>query len=333
MFIIFMMLACESEEHLLYQEEVTSINSEKSYELLYFANEEELEGELKKVLKMKEEELIEWERKHNFKSFGIKADSIYNSFNITAETTLEDLQNFVENNKQYVQIIEDRNGEKIFETQLYNQARKYLINEDYIYQVGDEIYKLLKDGAVCVKESDIDFVKNNKNSIIDFNNEDVLTIIPNVLKSSLVNEPYNCGIDAWDDGECRKEKVELSISGYSTPSSYVNGQFTMLTHRAEYTARSYQKIVFWFLAKRNWVGDIHVDFRYTDESYEWTGQIKYDHYLSSYFNCNTVSDFEQMKVSYVPGYSYESRFHAIDAWAKQNECSDFAWITCNDDAV
>lgn len=143
------------------KEAIDSVVKEKCNEILYFESEQEFIAELEIIQNKSKEELIEWERENGFISIELEAEKIYSNIDPNEFETIDQLKEFVNRNNEYLQLIEEENGEYTLETKYYNILYKYFLNQDRIFQVGDKMYKAYSECLISVDESKVEELKNS----------------------------------------------------------------------------------------------------------------------------------------------------------------------------
>ena len=98
--------------------------------------------EVLSTCKMNKDELSIFEEENKFESFATKSNKVYESIDLNNVKTVEEIYEFVEKNKQYVEIMIDEEGEKNFQPILYQHPIANVINESKEIRIGSEIYKL-----------------------------------------------------------------------------------------------------------------------------------------------------------------------------------------------
>lgn len=128
-------------------------------DILYFRDMDEFKSEMEKVLQMTSEERDIWEQEKGFKSFGIAAEKFYKSIDQEKFSNIDEFKQFVNNHSKYIQLIEE-NGDYILETQFYNNPCRYFMNEEGMYQIGENLYRIVKSGTFYCKVENYDLLKD-----------------------------------------------------------------------------------------------------------------------------------------------------------------------------
>ena len=166
---------------------ISEIENEDCANVLFFQNDEEMFAEMDFILNANLDEKLSWQETKGFKSQGIIADDFYISIDFESFKSKEDLINFV-NKHPNLLVIEEVNGDLHLETTFHNSPFRYFMNEDQIFQVGNNYYKVLSDLRI---EADIESLEKlkliNELNLDQFNGDCDIRLMYNVdpkLKSS-----------------------------------------------------------------------------------------------------------------------------------------------------
>lgn len=147
-----------------------------SLEMRHFDTYEELREELSKLSKMTPEELDEYEKTIGFNSFGKIADKVYFSIfgneQALEQVTKDDLLMCINNNNEFIQIVNEDDGTESAETRYYRSAYRYVMNRDCMFQVEDDIYRVFENGHVICSEKDNEILKKMTNEKFDVMSND-----------------------------------------------------------------------------------------------------------------------------------------------------------------
>ncbi len=207
------------------QEEVLTFGESP---ILQFNNSEDFTAKAQKTVGLTLEELRAEEAAEGYLSFGRIADEIYEQALAADFSSLAELEAFVEENNDYLQLIVDENGEKEFVTQFYNNPFRYVMNKDRMFQVEGKAFKQFENGIASVAIQDIDalmeintFSYEAKNSNIEF----TLDKKTSVQKKTYANKnAMNCGdhaIQIITNGSHRT-KVEIAVVNQELNPGSVN---------------------------------------------------------------------------------------------------------------
>ena len=183
---------------------------------LIFDNYDELLEVTEKTRSMNLEELNEWKKKKQFNSPVIEALNRYYSFNFETAISEQDILSFVNNNSKYLQLIE-KDGDTYLETIFHNNKNRFILNSDYLFQVGDKVHKIFANGEIIANIDQIDYLKNL--SEFEFSelmkNDDVskdMTIIQRDLgENQVINNRYN-NCPREDEGRATSDNQRTLVS-------------------------------------------------------------------------------------------------------------------------
>src|SRR5690606_4431173 len=74
-------------------------------------------------------------------------------------SNFEELKSFVNQNSEYVQLVEDENGELELQPVLAGNSERYFINKERMFQVGNTVYKVFKDGLASTDKENLSRLK------------------------------------------------------------------------------------------------------------------------------------------------------------------------------
>ncbi|MBP7509352.1 MAG: hypothetical protein KA807_16180 [Prolixibacteraceae bacterium] len=140
-------------------------------EILYFRDMDEYKSEMDKVLNMTSEERDVWQQERGFKSFGIAAERFYKSIDQEKFKSIDEFKQFVNKNSKYIQLIEE-NGDYILETQFYNNPGRYFMNEEGMFQIGENVYRIVKSGTFYCRVEDYELLKDIDTDRLRINSSD-----------------------------------------------------------------------------------------------------------------------------------------------------------------
>jgi len=144
-----------------------------SYEALSTAIDRSLEMAMNPVMRAPGQGTTD-----GFVSFGELADMAYDEVAQYQDDykSIEEVKAAIANHSDYLQLIQDEDGEYSVETKLYRSATRYIVNEDKMYQVKDTLVKTLENYTVLTPENNYsELLKINETNIKDYmNNSDFL---------------------------------------------------------------------------------------------------------------------------------------------------------------
>ncbi|MCF8357641.1 MAG: hypothetical protein K9H26_02710 [Prolixibacteraceae bacterium] len=194
--------SCSNEDELINSND---LKIEECPNILYFENAEEISNELSYVLTLNTEEKIKWQEEKGFKSLGVEAEKFYSTINPNEFCSKEEIERFVKKNRKYLQITSDE-GEQTVEPVFSANPYRFLINEDQLFQIGENVIKILQNGYVAGHESKIDKIKViNDNNMEQFNQDEDLKVYE---KETILKSAGDC-----DDGESAFSERIFSTGG------------------------------------------------------------------------------------------------------------------------
>ncbi|MDR2906411.1 MAG: hypothetical protein LBU91_00255 [Bacteroidales bacterium] len=121
-------------------------NYDQNYE-----NDTALNLALHKVLALSSKERKAQEVAQGFKSFATICQEFYETIDPNQFQSIEEIKAFVAEHSEYIQLIEDENGEYTVETVAYANPYRYLANESGEIKVGGNICKITDDAVLNIK--------------------------------------------------------------------------------------------------------------------------------------------------------------------------------------
>jgi hypothetical protein len=135
-------------------------------DILTFATQEDFDKTLAKVNAMTKEERLAWEKEQGFKSFGTICDEFYATIQPENFKSLEEVQVFVARNSDKIKLDTDNNGQISCYTQEYDNNKRYLLDKNRMFIVGNKAYKSFENGI----EVSVDASLTNRISTVkDYN--------------------------------------------------------------------------------------------------------------------------------------------------------------------
>ena len=215
--------SCEKDTHL---EKQTVSN-----DMISFASVEEYTTELNKIMTMSLDELEAYEAQKGYHSLGLGAEKFYQSIDFESFHSKEELLDFVANHPEYLQTMDDGNGEIEIESKFYNFPQRYFANTNQMFEIENTTFKILENGiASCPSENMYMLEQITDENIDAFDTEDSLVKFAKLATDNsygLKDGTYNCGTSktARATSGRNRTKLQLSISFLNT-YAYVfqNGQ-------------------------------------------------------------------------------------------------------------
>lgn len=211
----------------------------------------------------------------DFISYGSMADKEYYSLDIENRfPTLESIQQFVSDNREKYQLILLPEGDYMFESRYYDHPYRNVANTDGIFQVGNNVYKIIEGGLAYSSVSNTTDLVKFKNyekepeNICMFMFDDV-TESSTSTNSKLLPNPDPCSQNCsseYDDYEPKDgtNRIRLKLTRIATPP---NSPETWSTVGMEYFAKPYHKTVFWFGCFRTISGYFDATVHYWKSDY------------------------------------------------------------------
>lgn len=128
--------------------------------MLVFRDYDEYFEAIQKVKSLQPDELKAWEEAQGFSSFGRHCDELYSIINPDAFETINEIKTFVEQNSQYLELVELESGEYVLEVALDNHLNRHIINKDKMFVIGSSVYKIYSDGVAKAGIAHKDVLKN-----------------------------------------------------------------------------------------------------------------------------------------------------------------------------
>lgn len=326
MTVVVAIVACNKENNLSENMVTKSINVTNNA-MLIFENFDEFNDVYEQTISMDEKDRKVWEECHEFKSFGRECDELYQSIDPEKFQSISDVKCFVEKNKDYLQLIEDYNGEYILETQLYGILYKYIINKDKLFGIDNMVYKVFDEGMIytgvdnmgnlCAIENYNYFINNIEHDttykFIDFQKIEDESIIE------------NCGSDVSDRNDNGDERIYINITAAASTVG------TSLCHvEASYIIRPYHRVAgvwYWCTRILNARYDVIVYVKLA--SNYWSFSNRYTVRITNQ-EAKVIQDNFVSGIFYMDGYvgSVTGGFSAFNCWGRSANTSN-ASLQCN----
>jgi len=118
-----------------------------------FSSMDELFEEVKRLMPMDEQEIENYENSIGFCSFGRMTNSIYYPIvepivENELEFDVDQAREYVIQYPEYLELITDENGEYAFVQKYRCELFRYIMNEDRLFQVGENVYKVFKEAII-----------------------------------------------------------------------------------------------------------------------------------------------------------------------------------------
>ncbi len=303
--IVAFLMSCQNDE-------IESLPSQGCENMLYFETIDDCVNELNKVLEMNEEDRVAWEASRGFKSLGLESERFCASIEPKDFKSVEEVKQFVKKNSNFLQLVEDNNGEYELDARLGEAPFSILANRDGFFQVGNRICKVYKDAVVSADEQHIDKLKS---ATID-----EALLFSDVLVSANMVKSSQSGCSAETVARCDNgnERIRLSIGSY-----ICEGAIAVVY--IYYEARPYNKILgIWYRCRRTISCEIDMNIYYqsaVDNKWvNWNSKVS-----NPGEKAYVIS--QQMPIDYCVEQS-GLVVQSYDCWAKQANTNK-AYAICN----
>jgi hypothetical protein len=164
-------------------------------DIVKFKTFEEYNEALNTVLSMSKDERKNYEESKGYISFGRMCDEFYDKIDFDEFESLEAIKVFAATN-DFIAVIEDYDGEIIFEKTLATNRNRFFINSDRLFQIGDYVYKAFEDGTAATHISNIHKLVQIKSYSVYSVPEDAEITVSHINKdsSNLKDAANNCGL-------------------------------------------------------------------------------------------------------------------------------------------
>jgi hypothetical protein len=255
------------------------------------------------------------EESQGFKSFGRTCDELYNNINPEDFKSIEEVKTFVAKNSEYLQLIEDENGELTLETVLFKNPNRYLVGKNKMFKINKSVYRIFDDATVMTKEENIEKLRSIEKNSISMYKSDPDFIFMNTdskkVSSQQKNLEDNCGKAAHDYRTEGRDRTHMWLECgeyfdelFGTPITYFSTNFLI---------RPYKRTLgIWYWCSRT----ISCDVKIAADWYNGVSWVR-DQYLYSELGVGD-SKIEHVFASGTSGgghnYWRELHFGGYDAW-------------------
>ncbi len=285
--------------------------------ILSFNSDKEYIETLDKVLSMNPQELKAYEESKGYKSFGRLCDEIYYNINPEDFKSIEEVKTFVSKNSEYLRLVEDENGEFSLETILSDNPNRYLINDDKMFIINKNVYKVFEEGIVTTQVERKEFLKgiNDKNisKYIDNVNIRYMPIhIESINETRLKDASYNCGTyhSNTHTDNTNRTTIEISISYWDTYD--ING-IPMTIFQNRVFVKPEKKTIFWFGCTRTISCDVKIAVDYETIS-GWERDFVYHYHQDTEPTWNYEFIISGGVISFGYWARYNMHYGAYDCW-------------------
>lgn len=180
---------------------------------------EDYGNRLKEIIPMTREERLNYELANGYESFGTYCEKLYESINPESFKSFDEVAAFVKKNKEYLELIEDENGEYTLEVVNRNNIERYMYGIDKTFIIKDSAYKVLDGNMIsCDAKRIFDLTKINEDNYMSYINDSEFTFINPKTNSSDIyykdlavnNGTYEIK-DTVNDANNNKTRTEIII--------------------------------------------------------------------------------------------------------------------------
>lgn len=287
--------------------------------IVSFENKADYYSTMNLVIQMNENELKKYEEARGYTSLGRLSEEFYKKIKLDDFKTMDEIKCFIEENSNFLQLIEDENHELYLETKFYNRTDRYFLNKHNIFQIGDSVYKILKTGTVIASSKKIDIIYQVGDDIGYYMQDPSYIFIPNsddnIEKLKGTTSDCSGPSFSWsitDDRDRLKVEIEVSSKGIYATEKHIECHFIQ---------RPYKKTLgIWYWCSRTMKADINLNFTWLG-ALEWSGDchnyIWGEGNLQFYQDYTMASKFE--KTVYITQGALmcasNAQFSSYDVWS------------------
>jgi len=289
-----------------FDEEISSqgkeeINSSHEKYIVY-QNNNDFRDKLIEITNMTQEERENYELSKGYMSFGRYCDEFYNNINFESFKSQEDIIAFINKNKEYIEIIDEGNGEFTIDVAYNDKSFRYMCGIDKILIINDTAYKILKTKIITCRINNIEELKNiTEDNYLNYTNkEDFLFYDSKSILFATKDNSTNNGksLEATTTNDDNRTKT-MAIIELGPP--ILNYKATCY---AGVKVRPYKKTLgIWYYCKRHidLNTSFYVHYKIDDTWYSTTG----------YATNSTVYDYVNEFAITVPYYVDDAHFGDI----------------------
>ncbi|NLA25523.1 MAG: hypothetical protein GX879_11215 [Bacteroidales bacterium] len=190
---------------------VEKISTQINQDYITYVSYEEFSNKLIEIVSMSPEERKNYEISNGYMSYGRYCDEFYNSIDFEQFKSQEDIIAFVIANKEYLNLIDEGNGEYTVDVKYNEKFMRYMCGVNKIFIVKDSAYKILEDKFISCSFNNIEELNNiteaNYQSYID---DDEFLFFDSQVKTNSTKD------DATNNG---KSKEATSTNGNNRTKS------------------------------------------------------------------------------------------------------------------
>jgi len=120
-------------------------------------------SELHEICFSSDEKREKFEKENDFKSFFTISEEVYDKLDFEKCKTVEEIEQIVEENKDFIEIVYDENGERHVQPKLFYNPYKKAFNKDRIFFLGNDVYIAFDNVILCAPKEKYEQMKNEIN--------------------------------------------------------------------------------------------------------------------------------------------------------------------------
>jgi len=194
---------------------------------------------------------------NGFVSFGELADMAYENVAQYQDDyqSIEEVRAAVAQHSNYLQLVQDENGEYSVETKLYESPTRYIVNKDRMYQVKDTLVKTLEEYTILTPEQNYtELLSINETNIDNYLTNPSFVVFKERGNTSLGRKLYGEKSDkGGSDGRHRRLTALFEIVFITNQAGY-----QYILERCYMTIKSQRKDM-WNVCWYNWGRPINYD--------------------------------------------------------------------------
>lgn len=226
----------------------------------YFASEQEYAQALDAVGNMLQAERDAYEAQRGYQSIGSASERFYQTIDFESLQSEADFHQLVADHGDYLQLVEDEDGELTLETRYYNHPARYLINREGMVLVGDTVVKVFEEGTFKAHRRDLQQVASLQRV------EDCPAHLGRFVPVKAISKTVDIGAKAAACGG--PEHVWRSTNGNNRLKAHISitvQQILSPVATCELLARPYKRTLgVWFWCSRTMKVDATVTWGYTE---------------------------------------------------------------------
>lgn len=267
--------ACEKENEI----KISNSDQAPKYSILEFKTEEDFLQSIEKVGSFENKhQRTQWENSLNFKSFGSICDDFYYSIDTDKFSNFEEAKTFIENNSQYLTLVQDENGDYYCEPKDFRNPERYLCNEDGMYIIADKAYKIIEGKHVVGNIDDLELLKR-ATSLSEIDKNSTLSIIETEIHKKATKAAGPTKVEGQSDFTIDKQHYRLKvwIEARKSGNSFISDLSVKTMHR--------KLMIYWFMdapikyTYRHVLTDGRISFEATRNGENWITKSNTDPFI------------------------------------------------------